>query len=356
LIAISKPYIGEEEKAAVLEVLESGQLSQGPRTALFEQRFAKMCGVAHAVAVSSGTAALHLALLAYDIGPGDEVITTPFTFMATVNAILLTGAKPVLVDIDEDTFNIDLDLVEDAITSRTKAILPVDLYGLMSDMPRAEEIAAEHGLKLIEDACQSFLATCRGRYAGSFGAGAFSFYATKNLMTGEGGMITTNDEVVAEQCRLLRSHGMTRRYHHEILGLNYRMTEMQAALGLVQLSRIEELIAKRRANAAYFNATIESVRTPTIPPGYEHVWHQYTVRINGGRSRDESLRKLADAGIGAGVYYPVPVHRQPPLRDAFGEVRLPVAERLAREVLSLPVHPQLSTDELETIAAEVNRL
>lgn len=356
MIAISKPYIGEEEKAAVLEVLESGQLSQGPRTSLFEERFAKMCGVDHAVAVSSGTAALHLALLAYDIGPGDEVITTPFTFMATVNAILLTGAKPVLADIDEDTFNINLDLVEAAITPRTKAIMPVDLYGLMSDMTRAEEIAEKYGLKLIEDACQSFLATCRGRYAGSFGAGAFSFYATKNLMTGEGGMITTNDAALAERCRLLRSHGMTRRYHHEILGLNYRMTEIQAALGLVQLDRIEGFVEQRRANAAYLNAKIESVHTPTVPPGYEHVWHQYTVRINGERSRDASLQKLAEAGIGTGVYYPVPVHCQPSLRGVIGDIRLPVAEKLADEVLSLPIHPQLTPDELGTIAAEVNRL
>ncbi len=356
MIGISKPYIGEEEKAAVLAVLDSGQLSQGPRTQLFEQRFAAMCGVQHAVAVASGTAALHLALLAHGIGPGDEVITTPFTFMATVNTILLAGATPVLVDIDEETFNIDPDCVQAAITARTKAIVPVHLYGQMADMPRLQALAEEHGLAIIEDAAQAVLATCNGRYAGSIGTGAFSFYATKNLMTGEGGMITTNDEEIAERCRLLRAHGMSRRYHHEILGFNYRMTEMQAALGLVQMDRIVDFTEKRRANAAFLNAKIESVITPKVRPGYGHVWHQYTVRVNSGRSRDAALQQLADAGIGAGVYYPVPAHQQPSMAGLVGNVSLPVTEKMAHEVLSLPVHPQLSHSDLETIVAEVNRL
>lgn len=356
MIAISKPYIGEEEKEAVLEVLNSGQLSQGSRTAKFEERFAAMCGVKHAVAVSSGTAALHVALLAHGIGHGDEVITSPFTFMATVNAILITGATPVFVDIDEETFNLDSRLVEQAITPRTKAIMPVHLYGHMCDMPHLAMIADKYNLQIVEDACQAVLATCHGQYAGSFGTGAFSFYATKNLMTGEGGMVTTNDDYIAEQCRLLRAHGMSQRYHHDCIGLNYRMNEIQAALGLVQLDRLLGFTEKRRTNAAFLNASIESVRTPTERADYEHVWHQYTVRINGGRSRDACMSQLNDAGIGTGIYYPIPAHHQVSIRKNATNAHLPITERTVHEVLSLPIHPQLTSDDLEFIVTEVNRL
>ena len=356
LIAISKPYIGEEEKAAVLEVLESGMLSQGPRTQAFEERFAALCQVKHAVAVSSGTAALHLALLANGIGPGDEVITTPFTFMATINAILLTGAMPVLVDIEQETFNIDPEQVEQAVTKRTRAILPVHLYGHMCNMSRLQNIADKHGLLIIEDACQSLLASYQGAYAGSFGTGTFSLYATKNIMTGEGGMITTNDDEVANQCRLLRNHGMSRRYYHDGVGFNLRMMDLQAAIGLVQLDRISEIMTKRNSNAAYLNANIRSVITPCTRPGYGHAWHQYTVRINGDRVRDEAMMQLNEAGIGTGVYYPVPAHKQSYLKTILGEVTLPVAEQMAQEVLSLPVHPQLSHEELDKIVTEVNKL
>lgn len=356
LIAISKPYIGEEEKNAVLEVLNSGHLAQGPRTAQFETLFAQRCGVKHAIAVNSGTAALHVALLAHDIGPGDEVITTPFTFMATANTILLTGATPVFVDIEPETFNLDPARIEEAITPRTKAIVPVHLYGHMSDMTAIEAIAARHGLHIIEDACQAFLATCHGRPAGSIGTGAFSFYATKNLMTGEGGMITTNDDEISRKCQLLRSHGMSQRYHHDTLGFNYRMMDLQAAIGLAQLERIDAFTEKRRANAAFLNAHIESVITPCEKPGYRHVWHQYTVRINSGRSRDECMKQLNDAGIGTGIYYPVPAHKQPSIQGLAVAKHLPVAEKMAQEVLSLPIHPQLSEDDLAFIVAEVNRL
>lgn len=354
LISISKPYIGEQEKAAVLEVLDSGILCQGPRTRLLEERFAALCQVKHAVAVSSGTAALHLALLANKIGPGDEVITTPFTFIATVNAILMTGATPVLVDIDEETFNIDPDQVEQAVTSRTKAILPVHLYGSMCDMGRLQAIADRHGLVIVEDACQAMLATYQGKRAGSFGTGTFSLYATKNIMTAEGGMITTDDDAVATQCRLLRNHGMSRPYHYDMLGFNFRMTEIQAAIGLVQLDRVHEFTAKRCKNAAYYNTHIRSVTTPKVRPGYGHVWHQYTVRVDG--DRDAAVKQLNAAGVGTGVYYPVPAHQHPYLQRIIGKRTLPVAERLAQEVISLPVHPQLSCEELEIVVTEVNKL
>lgn len=355
MIPISKPIIGEEEKAAVLGVLESGMLAQGERTAEFEERFADICGVKHAIAVSSGTTALHLALLANDIGEGDEVITTPFTFMATASAILFTGAKPVFVDIDEETFNIDPALIEASITPRTKAILPVHLYGQMSDMDQIQKIADQFGLRLIEDACQAVLATYNGRFAGSIGTGTFSFYATKNMMTGEGGMITTNDEAIAENCKMLRSHGMKHQYHHEVLGFNFRLTDIQAAIGLVQLDRLAELTAKRKVNAAFFNSKIESVITPKVRDGYGHVWHQYTVRVD-ERKRDEAMERLNEAGIGSRVYYPIPLHKQNSLREFVDEISLPVTERIANQVLSLPVHPQLTDDELERIVAEVNKL
>lgn len=355
MISISKPIIGEEEKAAVLGVLESGMLAQGERTAEFEERFADICGVKHAIAVSSGTTALHLALLANDIGEGDEVITTPFTFMATASAIIFTGAKPVFVDIDEETFNIDPALIEASITPRTKAILPVHLYGQMSDMDQIQKIADQFGLRLIEDACQAVLATYNGRFAGSIGTGTFSFYATKNMMTGEGGMITTNDEAIAEKCKMLRSHGMKHQYHHEVLGFNFRLTDIQAAIGLVQLDRLAELTAKRKVNAAFFNSKIESVITPKVRDGYGHVWHQYTVRVD-ERKRDEAMERLNEAGIGSRVYYPIPLHKQNSLREFVDEISLPVTERIANQVLSLPVHPQLTDDELERIVTEVNKL
>lgn len=355
-IPISTPVIGDEEKSAVLDVLDSGMLAMGPRTAQFESKFAELCGVKHAIAVSSGTTALHLALLANDIGPGDEVITTAFTFISSVNAILFVGAKPVFVDIEEETFNIDLNLAQSAITSRTKAILPVHLYGHLCDVAALQDIAEKHGLRIIEDACQAVAATHNGRAAGSFGTGAFSFYATKNMMTGEGGMITTDDAGIAQHCRMLRNHGMQQRYHYEMLGYNYRMMDLQAAIGLEQLKRLPGLVEKRRKNAAYLSDGLKSVITPKEREGYRHVWHQYTVRVPAGSDRDAAVEQLHRAGIGAGIYYPVPNHLHDHVRAAAGDVHLPVTELMAHEVISLPVHPMLSQEDLERIVAEVNRI
>lgn len=356
MIPISKPYIGPEEKQAVLEVMDSGMLAQGPRTARLEARFAEACGVKHAIATSSGTTALYIALLANGVGPGDEVITTPFTFIASANSILFTGARPVFVDIDPATYNIDPERVAAAITPRTKAILPVHLYGLMSEMDALMDLAGRHGLRMIEDACQAVGAGYQGRRAGSFGTGAFSLYATKNVMAGEGGMITTDDDQVAETSRLLRNHGMKRRYYHDMLGFNMRTTDLCAAIGLTQMDRLAGFTARRQANAAYYNEHLRSVVTPSVPAGYEHVWHQYTIRVDGGRDRDAAVKHLADAGIGTGIFYPVPAHQQGYMRETVGDVCLPVAEQLAREVISLPVHPQLSQAELEQVVAEVNKL
>ena len=356
MIPIAKPHIGEEEKRLVLEVLESGMLAQGPKVAALEEEFAKLCGVKYAIATTSGTTALHTALLAHNIGEGDEVITTPFTFISSANSILFTGAKPVFLDIEEETFNINPDLIEDAITSRTKAILPVHLYGHMCDIEAIMDIADRHSLMVIEDTCQAIGATYKGKPAGSFGTGVFSLYATKNVMSGEGGMITTNSDEIAEKCRLIRSHGMKVRYYHDMLGYNYRMSDLHAAIGLAQIRQIDEFLQKRRENAKYLTANIESVITPKVKPGYEHVWHQYTIRVDGNRDRDAAVKKLNDAGIGTGIFYPVPAHQQGYMRDIVGDISLPVSEKMARQVISIPVHPLLSQEDREKIVSEVNKI
>ncbi len=354
MIPIAQPVIGKEEKEAMIAVLESGMLAQGPKVEEFERAFAAMCGVRHAVATSSGTTALHLALLAHDIGPGDEVITSPFTFIASANAVLFVGARPVFVDIDEFSYNMDPSLIEARITPRTKALLPVHLFGNPCDMEAIMAIATRHGLSVIEDAAQAHGAAINGKKVGSFGTGCFSFYPTKNMTTAEGGMVTTNDEQVAERVRLLRNHGMKRRYYHDCLGYNFRMTELQAALGLAQLAKLEVFNEKRIANARYLTAHLKGVITPQVRDGYRHVFHQYTIRVRG--NRDQMVGQLREQGIGIGVYYPLPVHQQPIYQELGYTDRLPVAETISRQVLSLPVHPALSQTDLERIVEAVSQL
>jgi dTDP-4-amino-4,6-dideoxygalactose transaminase len=365
MIPIAKPLVGIEEKQAVLEVLDSGILAQGPRVRAFEEAFAALCGVRQAIATSSGTTALHLALLAHGIGPGDEVITSPFTFIASANCALYTGARPVFVDIDPATFNLDPRLIEAAVTPRTKAILPVHLFGLSCEMDPILEVAARHGLALIEDACQSHGASYKGRRVGSFGTGTFSLYPTKNITSAEGGMITTDDEALAEKCRAIRQHGMRRRYHHDELGYNFRMTDVHAAIGLAQLAKLEGFNRARQANAAYLSRYLRGVIVPHVPEGSEHVFHQYTVRVpgkpgeqpNAARSarRDGLRAHLLESGVSSEVYYPVPVHQQALYTEELGYAQsFPHAERAACEVLSLPVHPALTQADLAAIVAAVN--
>jgi len=346
MIPIAKPMIGSEEMYAVAEVLRSGGLAQGSRVRSLEERFADYIGVSHVVAVSSGTAALHIAMLAHGIGKGDEVITTPFSFIATANVILFTGAKPVFADINNN-YNINPEEILQAITPRTKAVLPVHLYGCPAEMKAIQEIADDHHLIIIEDACQAHGATYYNKKVGSFGTGTFSFYPTKNMTTGEGGMITTNDQKVAERARMLRNHGSSRRYVHEMLGFNLRMTDIGAAIGLVQLKKLDHFNVARRKNAKYLTGKlkdIEEISTPDSDHG--HVFHQYTIRIN---DRDDFVSYLESNGIGTGIYYPIPIHKQPLYQKLrFGD-SLPVSERFANVVVSLPVHPGVSEDNLDYI-------
>ncbi len=370
MIPIAHPILGSEENEAILRVLTSGQLAQGEYVAAFERRFAEVCHVREAVAVSSGTAALHLSLLAHGIGPGDEVITTAFSFAATANAILLVGATPVFVDIEPDTYTLDPAQVEAALSSRTKAIMPVHLYGHPSDMQRLVSLAEAYQLAIIEDACQAHAARINEKPVGSFGTGCFSFYATKNITTGEGGMVTTNDPKIADIVRLLRSHGQTERYRHTMLGYNLRMTEIQGALGLVQLGKLEQFTEQRIANAAFLTERLGScIQTPITRPGCRHVFHQYTIQVPA--NRDEWVVRLRERGIGTAIHYPVAIHRQPFYREhhnlfryvstheatdrtqSADHAQLPVTEEAARDVLSLPVHPALSEQDLLTIAREV---
>jgi perosamine synthetase len=354
-IPVAKPFIGAEEKQAVMDVLDSGQLAQGPRTEAFERAFAGYVGAKHAIGVNSGTAALIVALQANGVGPGDEVITSPFSFIATATSIIACGATPVFVDVDPFDFNLDPEQVEDAITDRTKAVMPVHIFGHPARIAEIAEICEDNDLALIEDAAQAHGASHQGRPVGTFGTGCFSFYPTKNMMTGEGGILTTNDDDVAHRARLIRAHGQERRYLHEAFGLNWRMQEMNAAIGLVQLGRLEGWNETRIANATRLSELIRVVETPRVRDGDRHVFHQYTIRVTG--DRDALQQRLQEAGIGTAVHYPIPIHEQPiMIAMGFGEGSFPVAEAAAKAVLSLPVHPALGPEDVEYIAATVNRL
>jgi dTDP-4-amino-4,6-dideoxygalactose transaminase len=283
------------------------------------------------------------------------VITSAFTFIASANSILFTGARPVFVDIDPRTFNLNADLIESAITPKTKAIMPIHLYGLACDMDPILRVAEKHGLAIIEDACQSHGAGYKGKKVGSFGTGAFSLYPTKNITSGEGGMITTNDPVIDEKCRVIRQHGMRKRYYHDELGFNFRMTDLHAAIGLAQLKKLDRFNAQRQANARFLSENLKGVVVPCIPEEQTHVFHQYTVRVPNGK-RDELRTHLQEHGVGSEVYYPVPIHQQSfYVTDLGYRDNLPETQSAALDVLSLPVHAALSSSDLETIVAAVNK-
>ena len=350
----ARPIIGDEERAAVDRVMRSGMLAQGPEVAAFEQEFAEHFGLGRAcVAVNSGTSGLHLGLLASGIGPGQEVIVPSFTFAATANSVALTGATPVFADIDPSTFCLDPTSVEAAITERTVGIMPVHLYGHPADMRALSDIAARHELRIFEDAAQAHGASLDGRPVGSFGSFAmFSLYPTKNMTSGEGGMVSVEDGELERLVRLYRNQGMLRQYENEVVGLNNRMTDLHAAIGRVQLTKVDGWTRQRQQNAAFLTANLESVTPPTVTGGAVHVYHQYTIRVV--EDRDGLAAALREEyAIGSGMFYPVPNHRLAPFRSP---VDLPETERAAQQCLSLPVHPSLSERDLERIVEAVNKL
>jgi perosamine synthetase len=351
MIPAAKPLIGDEERAAVDRVMRSGMLAQGPEVAAFETEFSAAVGGRHSIAVNSGTSALHMSLIAAGVGAGDEVIVPSFSFAATANSVHLAGATAVFADIEIDHFALDPAAVEAAITPRTRAIMPVHLYGHPANMPVLSEIATRHGLLLIEDAAQAHAAAMDGVPVGAWGdAASFSFYPTKNMTSGEGGMVTTGSDDIARQMRLLRNQGMEKRYANEVIGFNARMTDIHAAIGRIQLTKLAGWTAERQANAKFMSENISGVVTPKTAENAVHVFHQYTVRVEGA-DRDEFAAELAKRGVGSGVYYPTPIHRLP----SFGlDIDLPNTELAASQVLSLPVYPSLTQDELATIVEAVS--
>ena len=341
MIPISKPQMSVEELAAVTGVLESGQLAQGEQVAWFESAWAAVCQARECIAVTNGTVALQLMLQAYDFIPGGEVITSPFTFWGTIEAIISAGLTPVFVDIDIDTYNLDPLEVKQAMTHKTVAILPVHLYGLQADMPALREIADTYQVALLEDACQAHGLPLAGD------AAAYSFYATKNITTGgEGGAIVTDDASLAERLRLLRNHYSRERYQHLGVGYNARMTELQAAIGLQQIKKLRRFNAARAENAAYYN---EHIQVGIKPSGTPHVWHQYTLRV---KERATFCQHLQAHGIGYGIYYPTPCHRQGYCRS---ERLLQYADYAAAHVVSIPVHPGVTAKERKFIVRTINQ-
>jgi perosamine synthetase len=357
-IPIAKPSFGKEEINAVKEVLESGIVASGPRTKTFEKEFADYIGVEQAVAVINGTVALDVALKALKLGAGDEVITAAFSFVASGNCILFQNAKPVFADINPKTFNIDPSDVAEKITAKTKALVPVHMFGQPAEMDALKEIAQDNGLAIVEDAAQAHGAEYKNQKAGSIGEmGCFSFYATKNMTLGEGGMVTTSDPKLAAEARLLINHGQSRKYHHDTLGYNYRMTDLCAAIGSAQLKKLDGFNRKRRENAELLTQGIRGIKgltAPYVDKNVKHVFHQYAIKVEDSYplDRDELAAHLTEAGIGNAIHYPIPIYRQPLyLKLGYGELNCPNTEDACKKILSLPVHPNVTRDDIEYMLA-----
>ncbi len=350
--------IREELIAEFGNLIDSGTFVLGKRVKGFESAFADFCGTKRAVAVNSGTAALHLSLLALGVGLGDEVITTPFSFFATAEAILLTGAKPVFVDINPQTFTMNISLVKGVITKRTKAIIPVHLYGQTADMASLKEIAQKHDLAILEDSCQAHGAEYNGKMAGSLGdVSAFSFYPTKNLGAfGEGGIITTSNELLANKIELLRAHGERPKNNHTLIGFNHRLEEFQALVLNLKLKHLNEWNKNRRALAAVYNDLLQntSLITPVEMEKNKHVYHLYVVKLPKNVEREKLRGFLSNTGIGTAVHYPVPIHLQPVFRSlGYRECLFPVSEMVSNQILSLPMYPGLSDDQVHYVCSSI---
>lgn len=362
-IPINKPIIGNEELRAMAKVLRSGILTDkrgsGPCVTKFENAFSKYVGAKYAVAVNNGTSALHAALLAVGVGLGDEVIVPSLTFVATAEAVALTGATPVFVDIDSQSYCMALSEVKDAINARTKAVIPVHLYGLTADMDPIMELARDYGLVVIEDAAQAHGAEYNGRKAGALGDMAcFSFYGSKNMTTGEGGMITTNSREFVNDLSLIRNHGEERYYQSVTLGHNYRMPELEAAIGFEQLHKLPHFLETRRKNAKTLLDAFDGlnkIQPPLIPTGYKSAWYVFTLRLKGANAakRNKVLNRIRERRVGAQVYYPIPVHKMPFYQNNFPQTQLPKTETASRQVISLPVHPSLSEKDINRVISAV---
>ena len=358
-IPINKPIIGEEEAELVKKITLSGMFTNpqpegGEWVNKFEKAFASYVGTKDAVSVNSGTSALYASLLAADVGAGDEVIVPPFTFPSTADVVLLVGAKPIFADINIDTYNIEPNDVKKKVTENTKAIIPVHLYGLSADMKPIMEIAEDNSLIVIEDACQSHGSEYYGKKTGSLGhMGCFSFYPSKIITTGEGGIVTTNDDALADKLRLIRTHGHGKEYETVLLGSNLRMPELEAAIGFIQLSRIESFLIARQTNADFFNQVLtplENAYLPIVPKWYKHNWYLYTIRLKEAKAQGEILSELRSRGIGAKVYYPYPINTMPYYaRLGYGEETHPNSELAAKSVISLPVHPGVTGKDADHI-------
>ncbi len=361
-VPIARPILGKEEREAVLHVLDSGHLVQGERVADFEDLFAEYVGTNHAVATNSGTAAIHAALKAFGIGPGDEVIVPAITFFSCAAMVAACGATPVAVDVSVDTYTLDPDRVADALTAETRAVMPVHLFGQPADLGPLVDLAEDHDLAVLEDACQSQGATYQGRRVGSFGrAGCFSFYPSKLITTGEGGMVVTDGDDIADYVRKFRSHGEASKYEHEMLGFNYRMMDLAAAMGLAQMKRIDGFIEARSRNAAYVTDSLEGVEgleTPRVVQDRTHVFYQYILRIEDAfpYSRDELIAALKIRGIESRPSYPKPIHAQIAFKSWGRAAECPVAERVLPRMLEIPVHPSLTEADLETIVGAFEAL
>ena len=358
-IKVNAPYIGNEELRLVSEVLRSGYLTSGPKVKQFEEEFSRYLGVRYVVTVSNGTIALYAILKSLGIGPGDEVIVPDFTFVATASMVLAVGAKPVFADIDLETYTIDPSDIERRVSRRTKAVIAVHLYGHPAHMDEILSIARSHGLYVIEDCAQAHGAEYRGVKVGSIGiANAFSFYATKNLTMGEGGAVTTNDTSIASKVKLMRDHGQKYKYYHIELGWNFRLTDMQAAIGIAQLRKLDEMNERRRYIAKLYNeglSSIKEIRLPIEKSWARHVYHQYVIWVEDPRVRDKLAKYLNERGIQTAIHYPLPLHEQPVFLNVSKGVYCPRAEEASRHVLSLPMHPGLTDEDVEYVVKEVRR-